>query len=156
DGNLTRLTGLDLDFNKQRYAEETQQLLRDEEHNRVLRTLLETATQGIVSVDAQGAIVSANRAFEMMFGWSPDELLGQSIARLIPSAFGEGLDSRGVLECIGIRKDSSTFPIEVSVNHVSTPEGRRAFGFVSDITERQRAASALQERTAELEYRTRR
>ena len=35
-----------------------------------------------------------------------------------------------------------------------TPGGGRAFAFVTDITERQRAAAALQERTAELEYRT--
>ena len=46
------------------------------------------------------------------------------------------------------------FPIEVTFNHVPTPGGGRAFAFVTDITERQRAAAALQERTAELEYRT--
>ena len=46
------------------------------------------------------------------------------------------------------------FPIEVTVNHVPTPGGGRAFAFVTDITERQRAAMALQERTTELEYRT--
>ena len=52
------------------------------------------------------------------------------------------------------RKDGSTFPIEVSLNHVATPGGGHAFAFVTDITERQRAAAALQERTIELEYRT--
>jgi CheY-like chemotaxis protein len=40
------------------------------------------------------------------------------------------------------------------LNHVATPVGGRAFAFVTDITDRQRAESALQERTAELEYRT--
>jgi len=46
------------------------------------------------------------------------------------------------------------FPIEVTVNHVATDGGRRTFAFVTDITDRQRAASVLEERTAELEHRT--
>ena len=40
------------------------------------------------------------------------------------------------------------------MNHVATPGGGRAFAFVTDITDRERAASALHERTAELEHRT--
>src|SRR4029453_18769768 len=42
----------------------------------------------------------------------------------------------------------------VTLNHVVTPGGGHAFAFVTDITERRRAASALQERTVELERRT--
>jgi signal transduction histidine kinase len=53
----------------------------------------------------------------------------------------------GGLLLAGERKDGSTFPIEVSLNHVRTGDGGRAFAFVTDITERQ-------ERTAELEHRT--
>ena len=87
DGNVTRLTGLDLDFTEHRRTEEALQARRDEEHDRALRLLLETATQGIVSVDAQGVIVTANRAFEAMFGWAPGELIGQPIERLLPSSF---------------------------------------------------------------------
>jgi signal transduction histidine kinase/CheY-like chemotaxis protein len=58
------------------------------------------------------------------------------------------------MDLIGTRKDGSAFPIEVTVNHVPARGGGRAFAFVTDITERQRAAVALQQRTAELEYRT--
>ena len=84
-GQVTRLTGLDLDFSQHRRTEEALQARRDEEHDRTLRTLLETATQGIVSVDAHGTIVTANRAFEAMFGWAADELIGQPIELLMPS-----------------------------------------------------------------------
>ena len=87
DGNVTRLTGLDLDFSQHRRTEEARQARRDEEHDRALRTLLETATQGIVSVDAQGVIVTANHAFDAMFGWASGDLIGQRIERLLPSAF---------------------------------------------------------------------
>jgi PAS domain S-box-containing protein len=154
DGNITRLSGLDLDFSRHRQTEEARQARRDEEHDRALRTLLETATQGIVSVDAQGMIATANHAVEAMFGWTPGDLIGRPIERLIPTAFRDGHDRRGTLQLVGVRMDGSTFPIEVSVNHVPTPGGGRAFAFVTDITDRERTASALRERTAELEYRT--
>ena len=152
--SVTRLTGLELDITERRRTEEALQARRDEEHDRTLRTLLETATQGIVSADARGMIVFANRAVEVMFGWAAEELIGQPIERLMPSVFRDGTNPAGGLDLVGTRKDGSTFPIEVTVNHVPTPGGGRAFAFVTDITERQRAASALQERTAELEYRT--
>ena len=56
------------------------------EHDRALRLVLETATQGIVSVDANGMVLSANVALEQMFGWDRGALVGQSIERLIPAA----------------------------------------------------------------------
>jgi PAS domain S-box-containing protein len=110
----------------------------------------------------------ANRALEAMFGWAPGGLIGQSIERLV-SSMDRGRHRQHRLEyfaaprprpmgrglfLIGERQDGSTFPIEVSLNHVPTASGGRAIAFVTDITERQQAESALQERTAELEYRT--
>ena len=85
-GQVTRLTGLELDITERRRAEDALQARRDEEYDRTLRTLLETATQGIVSAAPQGTLVFANRAVEAMFGWAADELIGQPIAHLIPSA----------------------------------------------------------------------
>src|SRR6185369_13141057 len=77
NGQVTRLTGIELDVTERRRVEEELQARRDEERDRELRLLLETATQGIVSVDAQGLIVTANRAAEAMFGWPSGELIGQ-------------------------------------------------------------------------------
>src|SRR5262245_20833349 len=51
-GTITRLGGLELDVTARRHAEETLQARRDEEHSRELRLLLETAAQGIASVNA--------------------------------------------------------------------------------------------------------
>src|SRR5204863_9421671 len=56
NGKVTRLSGLDLDFSQHRRTEEARQARRDEEHDLALRTLLETAAQGIVSVGAPGMI----------------------------------------------------------------------------------------------------
>jgi PAS domain S-box-containing protein len=167
NGQLTRLTGLDLDVTQHRRAEEAVQARRDEERDREVRLLLETAAQGIVSLDASGKIVTANRALEAMFGWARGELIGQSIEQLVPWSLGDAHDQPridyfaapyhhlvGNRDLVGRRKDGSTIPIEVNFNHVPGPDGGHAFAFVTDITERRRAAAALQERTVELERRT--
>jgi len=168
DGHPLRLTGLDLDVTERRRAEEALRARRDEERDREVQLLLETATQGIVTVDAQATIVTANRALAVMFGWAPGELIGQSIERLVPpsvrdahaphwSAYFAVPSPRPVgvnLELFGQRKDGSTFPLEVSLNHVATAGGGHAIAFVTDITDRKRAEAALQERTVELEHRT--
>jgi PAS domain S-box-containing protein len=168
EGRVTRLTGLDLDVTARRHDEEALRARRDEEHDRELRLLLETATQGIVSVDAGGRIVSANRALETMFGWERGELVGESVERLVPGSrrdlhvqhrmeYLAAPQPRAMganLALVGQRRDGTTFPIEVTLNHVGVPGEGRVFAFVTDTTERQRAAAALQERTGELERRT--
>jgi PAS domain S-box-containing protein len=167
-GAVTRLTGLEFDVTERHVLEEARQARRDEERDRELRLLLETATQGIVSVDDRGTVVMANHALEAMFGWDHGELLGQSIDRLIPSLFRDRLEQRrrehlvapraraGTLDLdhVGYRKDGTTFPIEVSLNHIATPGGGHAIAFVTDITARKQAEFALGDRTIELEHRT--
>ena len=115
-----------------------------------IRALLESAAQAILAVNAEGRLVLANRMAEKMFGYNQSELLGQQLDLLVPTdaqhrhreyhkAFfadprnrpmGMGLDLQGQ------RKDGSRFPIEVSLNHIETSEGRLGIAFVSDITER--------------------
>jgi PAS domain S-box-containing protein len=152
-GEAIRLVGLELDVTARRQAEEAVRVRRDEEHNRELRLLLETAAQGIVSVDAQGQILMANRALETMFGWPSGELIGQSVERLMTSAFLATHHPRPMgsgLALAGVRKDGSKFPIEVTVSHIATPRGVHAIAFVTDITERQQAASELEQRMVQL------
>jgi PAS domain S-box-containing protein len=148
-GAIRRLAGLELDVTA-----------RHEAQSRDLKVLLETATQGILSVDARGTIVMANRALETMFGWQSGELIGQRLERLLPPAFRQIHERHrtnyvsaprprlmgGGLHLVGERKDGSTFPIEVSLNQV----GGHAFAFVTDITERQQRTLELEHRTAQL------
>jgi PAS domain S-box-containing protein len=155
DGQVIRLTGLDLDVTERRRTEEALQARHDEERDRELRLLLETAAQGIVSVDARGLIVTANRAMELMFGWDKGEMIGQPIDRLVPLSLRNMPTLMGRdLDLVGRRKDGSTLPIEVNVNHVATRGGGRAIAFVTDISARKRAEIALHERTLELQLRT--
>jgi PAS domain S-box-containing protein len=166
--------GIVQDITARKQAElELQDRRREQEYT--LRLLLETAAQGILSVDARGLIVIANAATEAMFGWEPGELIGRSVEQLLPAEFRDRHARNGAayfnapqtgpmgigLELEGKRKDGSTFPIEISLNHVATTDGGHFIAFVTDISARKQAEDALRlshavlkERTAELERRT--
>ena len=168
EGQVIRFTGIELDVTERRRDEETLQARRDEERDRTLQLLLETAPLGILSVDAKGVIMTANRALEKMFGWTPGELIGQPIDQLVPSALQDRHAAHraayfatprprymgGGLDLVGQRKDGSTFSVEVSLNHVATADGGRAIAFVTDISARKLDQVALQRSHTELEQRT--
>lgn len=136
--------------------------LRDREAT--IRTLLETAAQAILAVDVKGDIVIANRMAGEMFGYTRDELAGRSLEILLPerlrsrhaahrATFASSTKARPMgtgLELVGMRKDGSEFPIEVSLSHVQTGGGALAVSFVSDITARKRAEMVLQESEQQL------
>jgi len=130
-----------------------------------VRALLESAAQAILAINVEGRLVLANPMVEKMFGYSQNELIGQPLELLLPkdsrrrhqdhqTAFFANPQKRPMglgLDLEGQRKDGSRFPIEVSLNHVDTSEGRLGVAFVSDITERKRAEESL--RQSELQYR---
>ncbi|MBZ5623603.1 MAG: PAS domain S-box protein [Acidobacteriia bacterium] len=112
--------------------------------------LLESASQGILSIDRLGRIVLVNRRAEEMFGYTREELLGARIEILLPESrrarhsqerddyfrrprirpMGIGMD------LAGRRKDGSEFPLEVSLSNIETEEGLFGIAFVSDISQR--------------------
>ena len=130
-----------------------------------VRALLESAAQAILAVNAEGGLVLANNMVDKMFGYSPNELIGQPLELLVPKeaqhrhrehhkAFFANPRNRPMgmgLDLEGQRKDGSRFPIEVSLNHIETSEGRLGVAFVSDITKRKRVEEALHQ--SELQYR---
>jgi signal transduction histidine kinase len=90
-----------------------------------LQGILDTALEGILTVDENGLIESANAAAESMFGYAASETVGRPVNLLISGA-------------TGLRKDGSTFPIEVEVSEVARPKHRLHTYFVRDITLRTR------------------
>lgn len=72
------------------FANRYRKLFEDEVvQKRQLQALFENATEGMVFTNSKGDIVRANPAAEQMFGYSPDELLGQKIEVLIPERYGK-------------------------------------------------------------------
>ncbi len=114
------------------------------------RAFLESASEGIVVVDASGRIVLVNAKTEEMFGYPREELIGQLIELLVPhrrreshvahrEAYMRAPRARSMgrgLDLAGVKKNGVEFPVEVSLSYITTDEGTRAIAFVTDISER--------------------
>ena len=121
------------------------------------RAVLESASEGIVLIDATGRITLVNTAAERMFAYSRAELLGQPLEILLPERVrpahvvhrtgyfaGPRVRPMGIgLDLAGRRKDGTEFPIEISLSHVDGPGGGVAMAFITDITERKRIEEQL-------------
>lgn len=129
-----------------------------------LAGLLDSAMDGIISVDDGQRIVLYNRAAEKIFGWTADELRGRPLDLLIPERFrgghsgqvrrfgATGTTSRRMGDntvLYGLRKDGSEFPLEASISQLQTPEGKLYTVILRDVTERVRAREELASFAAE-------
>src|ERR1043165_4587784 len=91
-----------------------------------LRAILDTAVEGIITIDDRGIIESMNPAAEKTFGWKAKEVIGKNVSALMPSPYREQHDDylanylrSGHAKIIGIgrevtgqRKDGSLFPMD--------------------------------------------
>jgi two-component system sensor kinase FixL len=135
-----------------------------ERREALLRSILDTVPDALVVIDKQGVIQSFSVAAERLFGFSPEEMIGQNVSVLMPSPYREEHDSylaryraTGERRIIGIgriivgqRKDGSTFPMELTVGEVNLPGTQLFTGFVRDLTRRQECEHLLHEVQSEL------
>jgi two-component system sensor kinase FixL len=134
-----------------------------------LRSILETVPDAMVLIDDKGLIQSFSATAERLFGYQAAEVAGQNVSMLMPSPYRGQHD--GYLEryqrtgekriigssrvVIGLRKDGSTFPMELSVGEVLGVEPRSFTGFVRDLTERQATQQRLHDLQGELAHMSR-
>ena len=170
-GQLTRAELIELVKELQKIAavNEAQQTkhidaLRDSEER--LRAILETAVEGIITIDERGLIESFNPAAEKIFGYTAHEAIGKNIKLLMPAPYRQEHDGylknyrqTGHAKIIGIgrevvgqRKDGTIFPMDLSVSEVRLANRRMFTGFVRDITERKEAEKALLHYAALVEF----
>ncbi len=117
----------------------------------LLAGVLESAMDAIITVDAQHRILMYNRAAEKIFGWSRQEMLLQSVERLMPLRLRAGHDCQlddgntgrmpqamGVRQLIrGLRRNGEEFPLAASISVLDTPEGQLSTLVLRDISEMQ-------------------
>lgn len=119
--------------------------------------LFETTVDGIIIIDSRGIIQSYNRAAASIFGYAADEVIGRNVSMLMPTPHREQHDDylnnylrTGHARIIGIgrevnglRKDGSSFPMDLAVSEVRKHEDVFFTGVVRDITERRRLESEI-------------
>jgi two-component system sensor kinase FixL len=124
-----------------------------------LRSILATVPDAMVVIDEQGRILSFSRTAEQLFGYAEAEILGANVSILMPASDRERHDGyiqrylqSGQKRIIGIgrvvtgvRRDGTTFPMELVVGEALTEEQRTFTGFIRDLTERQRAQERMEE-----------
>jgi len=128
--------------------QQTQELLLDSEAR--MRAIVDTAADGIISINGEGQISSFNSAAERIFGWSAADVINKNITRLIPKSeasqrasylthFRDILEQAtigSICELEGRRKDGSEFPLELAVS-VNDMGGRQIYtGIIRDISDR--------------------
>lgn len=124
-----------------------------------LRSILDTVPESMIVIDDAGIINSFSAAAERLFGYLADEVCGQNVKVLMPNPDRTAHDdyisrylTTGERRIIGygrvvtgLRKDGSTFPMELSVGEART-NGRRIFtGFIRDLTSRHKIEEELRQ-----------
>lgn len=122
-----------------------------------LRAIIDTAVDGIITIDQRGLIETINPAVTRLFGFTEEELIGQNIKILMPEPdrgrhdqyiekyndTGKGsIIGRGH-EVIGRRKDGSTFPFLLSISEVELSDRKIFTGIIHDISELREVKEAL-------------
>ena len=157
-GLLVMATIHDITLRKQ--AEEA---LRESEAR--MRAIFDTAVDGIVTIDERGIIERFNPAAERMFGYSEAEVAGNNVSMLMPSPYHEAHDGylahymqtgeKKIIgigrEVVGLRKDGTTFPMDLAVGETRQGERRMFTGTVRDISERKQAEEQRDRLLQELE-----
>ncbi len=144
---------------------EAEAALRESEER--FRSVAETATDGIITINPAGQIVQCNQAAETMFGYPAEKMLHQPLADLMPPAYHpahlQGLaraSQTGTLHLAGQtveltarRRDGSLFPIELTIAQWQSAETRFFTAIIRDITARKQAEDQIYQLNAELEHR---
>lgn len=120
--------------------------------NPQLQAILDTAVEGIIVIDQRGTIKTFNRAAAKMFGYELADVLGRNVKLLMPEPFSGEHDryitrylktGRAKIigigrEAVGLRRDGTTFPVDLAISEFKH-EGQRNFtGIVRDISNRKR------------------
>jgi two-component system, LuxR family, sensor kinase FixL len=132
---------------------------------KLLKAIIETAIDGILTIDDRGTVESLNPAALKLFGYTEEEVIGNNVSMLMPEPDKSGHDgylhryqSTGEKRIIGkgrevrgLRKDGTTFPFRLAVSEVQYDDRTIYTGFIHDLSKEKEAEQRLKEYAAELE-----
>ena len=129
------------------------------------RSIVETAYDAFISIDANGLITSWTHQAETTFGWSREEIIGRPLSEtIIPVQYreahkrglhhflvtGEGPVLNKRIELMALGRDGHEFPVELTIWPSRTGETYSFNAFIHDITDRKRAEEELRRTGMEL------
>src|SRR5918999_2981011 len=152
EGNSLYWLGVQYDITEQKRTEE--ELRQSEERFKVLA---QEVVEGII-LSENSKIIDANRSVTEMFGYGLEELIGRDAIELTSPEYREMVRQRisdedtRPYESMGLKRDGTTFPIEIRPRHLPYSGRRIRVTSVIDLTERKQAEEALV--VSEERYRT--
>lgn len=133
--------------------------------------VLASTLDPVITIDCFGTIIAASRSVERVFGYAPDELVGQNVSVLMPEPHRSNHDrylaryrGTGETNILGrtrefeaVRRDGARIPVELSVSRVDVPGQRLPLftGIIHDISERKEIETRLAHYQQELETKVR-
>jgi len=131
-----------------------------------LRAIMHTIVDAVITIDEHGTIHDFNPAAELMFGYKSAEIIGKSVNVLMPSPHSANHDKyvkrylktgkRRIIgigrEVLGLRRDGSTFPMDLAVSEVKLGRRRLFTGIARDVTDRKQSEEMIT-RISEMERR---
>lgn len=121
------------------------------------RSVLESAPDAIIIVDAKAVVRFANRQVMELFGYSREAIVGKSVELLVPERFREGhvahrqqyaanprMRPMGQnLELYGRRRDQTEFPVEISLSPVANFEELLIAAVIRDVSDSRQVRDEL-------------
>lgn len=137
------------------------------EEAKLLYSIINTAIDGIITIDYRGIIESMNPAALQLFGYEETEVHGRNISVLMPEPDKSAHDGylkryqstgeKRIIgigrEVLGLKKDGSTFPFRLAVSEVNYENRKIYTGFIHDLSREKDAERSLKEYTEVLEER---
>jgi PAS domain S-box-containing protein len=165
-GSSPELRELAADFNDMAGTLERRRAALEESEAR-FRAVVETAADGIVTINHRGIVEAVNPEAERLFGYSRQEMVGHNVKLLMPAPDRDHHDlyldrylRTGQARIIGIgrevvgqRKDGSTVPLFLSIGEFALNGERFFTGILRDITDRKRWEEHQVLLTAEIDHR---
>lgn len=135
------------------------------ENLEILKGFVTNAIDGIIIIDERGIISSINPSACRLFGYDPEQAIGQNVSMLMPPPDRERHDGylqryhdTGVPRIIGIgrevtalRSDGVRFPVKLGVSEVVYRDTKIYVGFIHDLTQQKKDEAQLKEYASHLE-----
>lgn len=132
-------------------------IAQSDESERKFQSVIESANDAIIVANQMGSIIQWNHGAETIFGYSKVEVLGENLEIIIPKSYRKAHNA-GIerfnrtntptvigktVELMGLRKDGSEFPIDISLGSWVTEQGVFFSSIIRDVTERRQSEEKI-------------